>query len=385
MNLVIDGVFFSLADSGIARVWRSVLPHLLSAPNLNITILDRGNAPRLSGLKRLPFPVYKDLYNPDDSILIQKACDYLKADVFTSTYHTTPLTTPMFLLIHDMIPELFNFDLKDRHWQEKAIAVSYARRFIAVSQSTKKDLAKFYPDIEPHIQVAHCGYDQRTFRRARSGEIADFKAKYKLNRPYMLLVGSRDQHLGYKNCNLFFRSLASVKPEFDIVCVGGEPKIHTESMALVPKGMSIQRVELEDAEMVAAYGGATALVYPSLYEGFGLPVVEAMACGCPVITTGYGSLSEVSGGAALEIDGHSVDQMRDALEVVQRPEQREKLVKAGLEQVSRFDWKVMSNAMIKLVGDLSALGKDSHYREFAKSWSMLRNAQAAVDTKTWQA
>src|ERR1700722_19760234 len=145
IRLLIDGVFFQLSDSGIARVWRSVLGLLARSPRFEIYMLDRGNAPNVEGVTRIPFPTYHYGHCPSDSMLIQKLCAHVRADAFTSTYFTTPIDTPMLLMVHDMIPEMFAFDLSERAWMEKESAIAYAQRYMCVSQNTKRDLLSFYP------------------------------------------------------------------------------------------------------------------------------------------------------------------------------------------------------------------------------------------------
>jgi glycosyltransferase involved in cell wall biosynthesis len=385
MKLLIDGVFFQLAQSGIARIWASVLPTLVAEPDLDVMILDRGGLPHIEGLKRIPFPTYRDFFTADDSILIQQVCDHYGIDVFTSTYYTTPLTTPMFLMVYDMIPELFDFDLSVRHWQEKALAISYARRFIAISENTRDDLTRLYPDVG-EVEVAYLGYDRSVFRPIDDDAATEaFRKEIAFDsRPYVVLVGSREQHLGYKNTRLFFQAVAASKrDDFDILCIGGEEDIHPESLALLPSNVRIKRIVASDRELAMAYNGALALVYPSLYEGFGLPVLEAMACGCPVITTSRGSLGEVAGDACLTIEGTSVSEMVAALGQVQMAAVREKLRQSGLDRAQMFDWSAIVSAISSATESLVGLGTNADYRDFANSWSKLRQMQADVDIDRW--
>lgn len=118
-RLLVDGVFFQINDTGIARVWRTVLKILAASGRFEIFFLDRGRAPKIEGLHYIPFPRHLFLHCAADSLLIQKICDHYKIDVFTSTYYTTPVSTPMVLMVYDMIPELFDFNLTQRAWMEK--------------------------------------------------------------------------------------------------------------------------------------------------------------------------------------------------------------------------------------------------------------------------
>jgi glycosyltransferase involved in cell wall biosynthesis len=384
MKLLIDGVFFQLASSGIARIWQSILPVMIADKRIEVLILDRGGIPDIPGLKRIPFPAYKDHYTADDSILIQKVCDFYKVDAFTSTYYTTPLTTPMFLMVYDMIPELFDFDLSHRHWQEKAVAISYARTMISISENTKTDLIRLYPDTANDVSVALLGYDTEVFKPAEDAAVEALRKSTGFDRPYVVLVGSREQHLGYKNSRLFFEAVAATKrSDFDILCVGGEPEINPASLALLPAGIRIKRIVATNEQLAAAYTGALALVYPSLYEGFGLPVLEAMACGCPVITTRRGSLAEVAGEACITVEGSSVPEMVAALGAVQVESTRAALKQKGLDRAATFSWNDMVQAVYDATDTLGEIGKTADYAAFAERWSELRTMQAEVDVDRW--
>lgn len=382
MRLLVDGIFFQLASSGIARVWHSVLTHLAGTRSIEIFLLDRGGAPNVPGVTLLPFPSYHDRYSAEDSALLQKLCDHYAIDVFTSTYYTSPISTPMLLLVYDMIPELLEFDLRERYWMEKEMAISFARRFVAISHSTKRDLLHFYPEIpEREVVVAHPGYDAELFRPRDGDEIDRFRDRLGIARPYVLLVGSRVQHTGYKNARLFFKALDELgHVDFDVLCAGGEPEIDPDSLALLPDGCRAQRVALSDDDLALAYSGAIALVYPSLYEGFGLPVLEAMASGCPVITTSRGSLAEVTDAdACLTISGTSVREMADAVLSIQQPPVRARLVAAGLERAKAFSWEPLADAIATGVDHLARAGQQGAFDAFFADWRRLRALQADVD------
>ncbi|MFM6518649.1 MAG: glycosyltransferase, partial [Microcystis panniformis] len=166
-------------------------------------------------------------------------------------------------------------------WREKHLAILHACQYLAVSQNTADDLIRFFPKILPEsVTVVYNGVDRDFFFPSSSEKIISFRLKYSIQKPYFLIVGSRFGCDGYKNTLLFFKAFQNL-PKLDnfcIVCVGGEPDLEPELSELVNKNY-VYLLRLEDPELAVAYSGAIALVYPSLYEGFGLPIAEAMACG----------------------------------------------------------------------------------------------------------
>ena len=380
MSLVIDGVFFQLTQSGIARVWRAVLPQLAPKLDMPIVFLDRGGITGdMPGVEVVPFPTYKSKFTPHDSVLLERVCRHYDATLFISTYYTTPLNTPSLSLVYDMIPERFEFDLTARDWREKELAIAHARRHICISNNTRKDLLEFYPELDPATTtVAHCGVDPLVFKQADATSVAQFRRSLGLTRPYFMFVGSRVQAKNYKNASLFFDALTEMNGiDFDVLCVGGEKA--TPDVAQGSKGARIIQVDLDDEQLAVAYSGAAALVYPSLYEGFGLPVVEAMSCECPVISTNHGSLAEVAADAVLRIEGNTVPEMIEALRTVRDPLMREKLIALGRQQAAKFRWEPFANEVVRAIHAIASNSKAGTYANFYDQWSKLRLLQGEVD------
>lgn len=351
-RVVVDGVFFQYSSTGIARVWRSLLEEWVRSGFAgHLVLLDRaGSAPQIAGIRRRLVPAHSYQRFAQDREILQFACDAEQATVFVSTYYSRPLATPCVMLAYDMIPEVFGVDLSPPEWREKTDCIANARRFVAISRSTARDLSDLHPAIDPgRIAVAHCGV-AALFRPSGTDEIESFRRRHGIRRPYFLLVGGRQ---GYKNARTFFRAFAMLaeRQRLAVVWIGGEQALDAEERALCASG-DVHLLRPDDQELRLAYGGAIALVYPSAYEGFGMPVAEAMACGCPVITTASASLPEVTGDAAITIAPMDGDELAHALERVQRADVRSSLIERGLAQARKFSWARMAETVASVLREV---------------------------------
>ncbi|MBS3027680.1 MAG: glycosyltransferase [Dolichospermum sp. DET50] len=341
-QIIIDGVFFQLYKTGIARVWKSLLEEWANTEFADhILVLDRANtAPKINGIRYRVVSLYNYNDTESDRQMLQQICDEEGAELFISTYYTTPVHTPSVFMAYDMIPEVLGGKLNQPMWREKHNAIKHASTFLSISENTAKDLSEFFPDISlESITVAHCGVDP-LFCPASENEINAFKYKYGINKPYFLLGGLG----GYKNEILFLQAFAQLsnKHSFDIVATGAGSQLSPEWRQYTA-GCTFHGLQLSDAELRLAYAGAVALVYPSQYEGFGMPVAEAMACGCPVITTPNASLPEVGGDAVIYVKDNDIEGMANALCDVQKPSLRRSLISAGLAQAQKFSWSKMAD------------------------------------------
>ncbi len=210
--------------------------------------------------------------------------------------------------------------------------------------------------------------------------VEQFKSKLGISKPYFALVGAREQGHEYKNGIHLFNTARGIHDfEFEILCVGGEKTIDPEALAGLPPNVSARRVDLTDDTLALAYSGAEALIFSSLYEAFEMPVLEAMACGCPVIAPRYGSLAEIAGDAAVFVSGHDESEMRSAMRSVREREHRARLIEMGLQRAARYNFDVMARGFQDILKKTKEQGEGQAIKEFFERWKKLRRIQAEVD------
>jgi glycosyltransferase involved in cell wall biosynthesis len=378
VKLVVDGVCFQLAEAAIARVWSMILPRLAAYADLDIVLLDRGACPPIAGVQSVEFPSYTMTANTaTDSILIDEFCRGHGADVFVSTQYTTPLTTPSILMIYDLIPEVFGFGFSQRSWQEKQIAISFASYYVCLSENARSDLKRSYKGVnDERAIVIKCGVDHNIFHPRDPSEVREFKDRFVISRPYYLLSGPWER---CESGSFAFDAAQSMRDwDFELLAVGCEPKRNCDIPVELP---AIRRLELSNNMLACAYSEAKALILSAPFEGYGLTAAEAMACGCPVITTRPESLGEVWGDATLRVSSLDEDEMRRARAEVCDHNRRKTLIENGLKQAAQHSWDETAGALRALLRKAADDCNRPATQNFLREWARLRAIQAAVDVE----
>jgi|GEM_PF-5957237 len=341
--VLLDGLFFQYRTSGIARVWQAILEIVSKTADASrFVLLDRaGSFPRIPGFRYLTLPAHCEEDHRHEQALLQQLCDQEGAALFISTWHSSPLTTPSLLMLHDMIPELMlpreEFDATPR-WQEKKAAIRQATAYLAVSGTTAADFRRFYPDCAARpLHVVHNGV-ATSFLPENQAKIHSFCQPYGVSGGYWLFVGPRQS---YKNFRLLLDAWLLLTPEDQLPILATAYPILEPEFAGHPAATAVICTrQLTDTELSAAYSGATALIYPSRYEGFGLPLLEAMACGCPVICSSAPALVEVAGEAALIVPPDAPERLAAAMFLLRQNEAvRNRQIIRGVKRASIFTWE----------------------------------------------
>lgn len=281
------------------------------------------------------------LRSPADQWELPRLLWRLRPDVYHATYYAVPalLPVPTVVTIYDLIPRLF-----PRYWTNPALrgvinawtayAARRAARVLTCSHATARDLARLLPETAPKLRVVPLGVSPRPAARVDASRSSDD--------PTLLYVGSNKPH---KNLPRLVAAFARVAPTVTgtLVVAGAWDERYSEAVDLARRLNLDERVRFErrpsDERLDALFAAATGFVFPSLYEGFGLPVLEAMAAGLPVATSDRGSLAEVAGDAALLVDPDDEGSIADAMRRLLRDAaERSRLSAAGRAQAARFTW-----------------------------------------------
>ena len=266
---------------------------------------------------RLPPSLFEMLFNKWRNINIEHFLGPL--DIFhSSDWIQPPSKAKKITTYHDVVP------LKYPQWSHPKIVSVHKDRLkivereidcvIAVSESTKKDLIELTNIPEEKIEVVYEAAGEN-FKVESETKVEEFRKKYKLPQSFVLAIGGIGER----------RNLKRVKE----ACQGYDLMIS-----------GIDTPMLSDEEMPLLYCAASILLYPSLYEGFGLPILEAMSCGIPVITSDVSSMPEVGGDAAVYVDPHNVEDIKKKLKNVMEDEElRKELIDKGFTQAKKFSWE----------------------------------------------
>lgn len=287
----------------------------------------------------------------------------IKPDVILSPTHYIPrfIKAKRVPVIFDLafihFPEMFKKDdlYKLTNWTKTSILES--AHIITISQSSKKDIIETYKVPEKKVTVSYPGYNDEVFRLIKDQDkIEQIREKYKVVGDYIIYIGTVQPR---KNLLRLIRSMKKIE-DLKLVVVGkirgkGKQGWMNEEILEEPKKLEIQeKIIFTDyvppAELPYLITGSKAFVLPSLWEGFGIPVVEAMACGVPVITSNVSSLPEVVSDAGLLVNPKSETQIEQAIRLLTTDKKlHARLSRKALEQSKKFSWQKMAREVIKVL------------------------------------
>ena len=239
-------------------------------------------------------------------------------------------------------------------------SVKRSSKTVTISKNSQKEITEFYDIPIENVPIVYPGIDQTEFYRRPPDEVEDIKARYGIHGKYILFVGNIEPRKNLKNLLLAYEQLdKDIRAEYSILLVGARGWLDGEIFDIIKRlrknGDHIQQPleYVKDNDRPGIYSGASLFVYPSLYEGFGIPPVEAMACGVPVITSNNSSLPEAVGAAALMVDANDVEELTKTMaSVLKNHKQQEKMIADGFKQADKFSWDREARKLIKIIEEV---------------------------------
>jgi glycosyltransferase involved in cell wall biosynthesis len=274
-----------------------------------------------------------------NQIPLRMAMKKFRPDIVHETYYKDCVVAQngakTVVTVYDMIHERFPsaFPEYDRTSELKRIATNRADHVICISENTRNDLLAFFDLPEDKVSVVYLGHDI----------LATILKERDITKSYILYVGQRGS---YKNFDGFLRAYANsplLIKDFNVVCFGGGAFLSSEKQLFDELNLlegQVLHISGNDTQLAAYYRDAALFVYPSLYEGFGIPPLEAMSFGCPVACSNTSSIPEVVGDAGEYFDPDNIESIRSAMELVLASSEREiDLINKGYERCNHFTWE----------------------------------------------
>lgn len=368
MRIGIDCRMYSTAFTGIGRYTQELTNHLFSLDSKNEYVLFF-NHPQFDKFEPPHDRVRKILVN-SPHYSIQEQTTFLfhlyreKLDLMHFTHFNAPLlyARPSIVTIHDLTLSFFpgkkmtSFLHRLGYNLILGKTVKRAKKVITVSENTKKDLQRFFHVPSDKIEVIYCGVDQK-FRPIEDQKfLQSVQQKYHIDKTFLLYTGVWRNHKNLPNLLRAF-SLLRKRYKFQgyLVITGREdPFYASEIKNLISELELKQHVILtglvDEQDLIALYNATEAYVFPSLYEGFGLPSLEAMRCGTPVVASNISSIPEICGeGNALFFDPYDPKDMAEKMNLIITDKiLRQQLIENGFTRAQQFSWRKMAQEILKL-------------------------------------
>lgn len=284
-------------------------------------------------------------------------------------YHSTePLAPPvrdkkLIITIHDLAYKKFPkfFEKNVLGWDKFIIKnIHRADAIIVPSQNTKKDVMEFFKIPEEKINVVYLPINKKYFSIPEDNIVAGVRKKYNIEFPYVLFVGTIEPRKNIKTLIKAFEEFhQSKKSDLNLVLVGKKGWMYQDILKSIVQSSFSNKIHILDyvplEDLVVLYRLAKFFVYPSVYEGYGVPVIEAMACGLPVLTSESSSIQEIAKDVAIFFNPADVEELKEAMLSIDENESlRVKISQKGLERIKCFDRKVAAEKILNIYKKLSA-------------------------------
>lgn len=291
-----------------------------------------------------------------------------KLDILLSAGLTAPFFHPVksLVVIYDLqhVNQPQNFSKPYLFFLKTIIYLSAKRSdgVITISKKSKEDIERFYSIRPERIGITYMATDTGAFRKRTSQEIASVRARYGLPDRFVLYIASSLPHKNYERLLEAFKIVSEKDKEIKLVLIGardyGQNSISKkiDSLGLKDRVSFLGWLPFEDIPVI--YSASEAFVFPSLHEGFGIPIIEAFACGVPVVCSNIEPLIEVAGGAARLVDPYDANAIAEGIaSVLSDKGLRERLIGAGIKRAADFSWEKTARDTLSIVDSYVAGGR----------------------------
>lgn len=369
MKILIDHQGFSMQKyGGVSRVFAELIKYLkiknvqVATPNI---LLENEYYLKILNKKSVFYRFNKNKYvQKFQKVLLPFINEiytkyYIKnknVDIYFPTYYNPYLINKIdpskcilfvYDMIHELYPELFKNNQKNISNKKKWL--DYSNKIIAISNNTKLDILKLYPEIKPEkIEVIYLSHSLNNNE--------NIEIKNKLPSKYILFVGTRTYYKNFKTLLIAYSIIFKNNKDIFLVCVGGG-SFNNEEFALIEELQLenyIKQMNVSDNDLYTVYHNAFVFVFPSLYEGFGIPILESMYSQCPVILGETSSFPEVAGDAGIYCDITNPIDIASKIEyLLFNPNYRKDIIEKGKQRCILFSWELFGKKVFNLCKSLN--------------------------------
>jgi glycosyltransferase involved in cell wall biosynthesis len=364
MHILYDHQIFTWQRyGGISRYYYELITHLCKEPGIDVSLFLGFHVNEFAfgcphhgfkyyfGVKRPAYPKFNKVSKLVNNTLFSSLTAVnLRADIYHQTYYSNLASRFLgkrIVTVPDMIHEIFPhyFLSRDKTARKKKVAIDNADGIICTSQSTKIDLMQCYRVPEQKIRVIYLG-------NSLQSEVTSPRL---IDESYILYVGFRGLYKSFIMLLHAYAHSPRINQNYKVICFGGGPFSKHECQEIISMGVLDKVIQIDGNDDILAnlYQYASVFVYPSQYEGFGLPLLESMHYGCPILTSNTSSIPEVVGQAGLYFDPTSEEDLAAKLDLIlHNSTLRDQLCQRGFQQEKKFSWEQCEKETVSFYKDI---------------------------------